>query len=359
MRAISRAALCLLLLCAVFFTAAASDELLEKDRAEGRKVVELIEKNYELVADPAVLARLSMIADALAPHMPRDMTYEVRVIRMKAPNAFCLPGGFIFFTTGILDRLRSDAEVAAVMAHEMIHAARRHSALMSAKASKNSLVMLAGLAASVATGGVAAPLVAGQLGWIAMNSAYTVELEEEADSMGLDALIAAGYPPSAMVTVMEGFLDEETKQPMVDYGIYADHPESQQRVAAMSAKLKRMRIKLERKYPLNLLRTAIDEGGGRVRLTIDGAEVWGGRATPEARTAIARARDTLDRDFQMELAPYDLRLDGDVLYLRNEVLAAPPFQDDMSDMPMFRKRLLAALSHARSLRPVTRYFHGS
>ncbi|GHS87392.1 hypothetical protein AGMMS49957_07170 [Synergistales bacterium] len=63
----------------------------------GRKTVKEIEKRWELSSDPSQLARLAMITDALKPHMTRPIPYETRIIRSDIPNAFCLPGGFVFF----------------------------------------------------------------------------------------------------------------------------------------------------------------------------------------------------------------------------------------------------------------------
>jgi len=250
-----------------------SDPALRKEREIGRKTVAQIEQRMELIADPASLAHLSMIVDALKPHMERKIPYEVRIVRMTAPNAFCLPGGFIFFTSGMLELLHSDAEIAAVMAHEMIHVDQQHGMKMASKANK---VTLAVLATIVLSGGAMAPTVLAYVAQVAITSSYTIEFEKEADSKGLDALIAAGYYPTAMVTVMEGFMHQEMKQPIRDYGIYMDHPESVERVQSMSTKLKNLRISLERKYPLHLLLTSVRREDGKAKLFVDKAEVWSG-----------------------------------------------------------------------------------
>jgi Zn-dependent protease with chaperone function len=333
-----------------------SDPELLKERAIGRRIVERIEKDGELEADPVRLARFSMILDSLKPHLERNIPYEIRVLRSKVPNAFCLPGGFVFFTTGMLELLHSDAEIAAVLAHEMIHVDQRHGMRMAAQSNKLSL---AALAVVLASGGALAPTVLAQVAQVAIVSGYTIEFEKEADSKGLDALIAAGYPPAAMVTVMEGFMHEEMKQPARDYGIYMNHPESVERVKSLSGKLKSLRIELKRKYPLRLLQTAVEKDGPRVRLLVDGAEVWGGPKNTLAAEAAERAKEVLDREFQMELAPYDLRLEGanhDALRLKNSTLAQSPLPEGMTGLAAFRENLLSALARAQKKRPVTKYF---
>ena len=118
---------------------------LEKERKIGRKALAEIEKNWPLEADPARLARLRMILNRLEPHMERRIPYEIHIVKTEALNAFCLPGGFIFFTSGILDLLKTDSEIAAVIAHKMVHADRSHGLKMAAKSQAVSLAALSGI----------------------------------------------------------------------------------------------------------------------------------------------------------------------------------------------------------------------
>lgn len=331
-----------------------TDPELQKERKIGRKAVEQIEERWELVADPARIVHLSMIMETLKPHMKREIPYEVRIVRMDVPNAFCLPGGFVFFTTGMLELLHSDSEIAAIMAHEMIHVDQSHGMRMAAKSNK---LTLAALAVILASGGALAPTVLAQVAQIAISSGYSIDFEKEADSMGLDALIAAGYPPTAMVTVMESFIHEEWKLPIREYGIYMDHPESAERVEAMSEKLKSLNIRLTRKYPLHLLRTSIEKSDGQASLLIDGSKVWSGRNDAPTLQILEHARQMLDRDFQMELAPYDLQLEtGGLLRLKNGTLAQSPLPEGMQELSVFRENLLTALANAQKRHPVAKYF---
>ena len=164
-----------------------------------------------------------------------------------------------------------------------------------------------------------------------------------------------------MVTVMEGVMHEEMKQPVRDYGIYMNHPESVDRVKSLSEKLRSLHIDLERKYPLRLLQTAVEKNGPRVRLLVDSTEVWSGTNSASAAEAVGRAKEILDRDFQMELAPYDLRLEnsassGGVLRLKNSVLAQSPLPEGMTGLAAFRENLLSVLAKAQKKRPITKYF---
>ena len=328
------------------------DPELKKEIEIGRKAMSQIEEHWPLTSDPAVTARLNMILSRLEPHMERDIPYEIRLVSTEAQNAFCLPGGFIFFTTGILDLLKTDSELAAVMAHEMVHADQKHGLKMAAQSNK---VTLAALAVMLLSRGAMAPVILAQVAQVAMTNAYSIELEAEADSRGLDALIASGYPPSGMITLMEKFMNEELKQPIREYGIYMNHPDSRKRLKMAMEKLQRLGIPVRRKVPLGLLRTGIQEAKGRLELTVDSTVVWGGANTPKARTALEKARAVLDADLQMELAPYDVHLVGGALCLGNRMVTGPV--EGMDSVETFRQNVLKVLDAARRKHPTAKYFH--
>ncbi|MBR1671841.1 MAG: M48 family metalloprotease [Fretibacterium sp.] len=328
-----------------------SDPDLEKEREIGRRALAQIEERWPLTSDPAATARLNMILDRLEPHMERRIPYEVRLVSTDVQNAFCLPGGYIFFTTGIMDLLKTDSELAAVMAHEMVHADRKHGLKMAAQSNKTTL---AALAVVLLSGGALAPVILAQVAQVAITNAYSIELEAEADSRGLDALIASGYPPTAMVTLMEKFMDEELKQPIREYGIYMNHPDSRKRLQMALEKLHDLGIPVRRKHSLGLLRTGFRETKRRAELTVDGAVVWSGKRAPETRTALERARAVLDEDLQMELAPYDVHLVGGSLYIGNHLVGEPV--KGMDSVEVFRQNLLKALDAARRKHPTAKYF---
>ncbi|MFR5879988.1 MAG: hypothetical protein ACLUEQ_03825 [Cloacibacillus evryensis] len=79
-----------------------SEKTIKRELKIGRKGAEAIEKQVPRVLDPAAEARLAMIAAKLTPYLQRDLEYSVRILDMKEPNAFALPGGRTYFTTGML-----------------------------------------------------------------------------------------------------------------------------------------------------------------------------------------------------------------------------------------------------------------
>ena len=309
-----------------------------------------IEEQWPLTSDPAVTSKLEIILRKLEPFMSRRIDWEIRLVKTEAMNAFCLPGGFIFFTTGIVDALKTDSELAAVMAHEMIHADRKHSLRMAADTSK---VTLGALAVMILSGGAAAPMILAQVAQVAITSSYTMELEAEADRLGLDALIKSGYSPTGMITLFEHFMAEEYKQPLVDYGVYMNHPGTPKRLDAAVKTLHERHIPIERKYSLGLLRTEIHDGA-EISLRIDGYTVITGRRSPETLALMKTIRAELDKYLQLELAPYEIHVERGALYIGNHFIAGNT--DGMTKPDNIRKNLLKVINSARAKYPTSKFF---
>ena len=331
--------------------AAEPDPDLEKERKIGEKAIEQIEQEWPLASDPATLSKLEMIANRLEPYMERRINWDVRLVNSPELNAFCLPGGFIFFTTGIIEKLGTDSELAAVMAHEMIHADRKHGLKLAAESQK---VSLGALAVMILSGGSAAPIVLAQVAQVAITSSYTLELEKEADKYGLEALIQSGYSPTGMITLFEKFMAEEYKQPIHDYGIYMNHPDTPKRLDAAVKILHERNIPIERKYSLGLLRTSIKQLKKKTNLEIDGAVVLTADKNPENFKIIAGIKDNIDKYLQLELAPYELLIRKENLYIGNHFTAGSV--KGMTSPEDLRKNLLRAINSARAKHPTSKFF---
>jgi predicted Zn-dependent protease len=119
-------------------------------------------------------------------------------------NAFALPGGQIFVTQGLLQRLRTEAELAGVLGHEVGHVIHRHSAEQMAQGQLGAMLSQAvGVAASDGSdGGQHAAMVAAMVNQM-MQLRYSRKDESESDRYGIDAMASAGYDPKAMLEVME------------------------------------------------------------------------------------------------------------------------------------------------------------
>lgn len=333
------------------FACAETDPDLTKEREIGQKIVKQIEEQWPLVAEPATTSKLEMIVNRLEPYMQHRIDWEVRVVQSEELNAFCLPGGFIFFTTGILKKLETDSELAAVMAHEMIHADRKHGLKMAAEAEK---VTLGAIAVMLLSGGAAAPVILAQVAQVAITSSYTLELESEADRLGLEALIQSGYSPTGMITLFERFMAEEYKQPIHNYGIYMNHPDSPKRLENAVKILHARNIPIERKYSLGLLRTSIKRTDKKILLSVDGATVLAADKNSENENTVKEIKNNIDKYLQLELAPYEISVMNNALYIGNRLTAKNI--KSMTTPEELKKNLLKAINFARAKHPTSKFF---
>jgi Zn-dependent protease with chaperone function len=331
--------------------AAVSDEIAE-EIALGRKVADQIEQNWERISDPVKVARLNMLLSRLISHLERNLPYEVRIIREETPNAFSLPGGIIFLTTGMLDFVHSDSEIAAILAHELIHADRRHVMIQLARNQKISLVALAVM---IASKGQAIPAILANVAQVTISNSYSRDLEREADIKGLDVLYAAEFPPSAMVTVMEGLSEEEMKKPYIDPGIYRDHPEISDRISYLMDHIRENNWPLERKVPLNALRSSVGYTDDKVQLLIDDTLIIEREKDQPAVSVLKGIADKLNHEMQLELAPYDIQVvetdTTKILRIRNSIIIREPLPIALPELQLIRDRIIEALLEAQSIHP--------
>jgi predicted Zn-dependent protease len=128
--------------------------------------------------------------------------WEVNVQSSEDVNAYCMPGGKIMVYTGLIDQIQTtDAELAAVIGHEIAHALREHSRERLSRAYAEQMV-LAGVA--VATGGQESMMqLASQVSAVTFTLPHSREQEAEADRIGLELMARAGYDPNASITLWQ------------------------------------------------------------------------------------------------------------------------------------------------------------
>ncbi|HSG93545.1 MAG TPA: M48 family metalloprotease, partial [Methylotenera sp.] len=187
----------------------------------------------DYILDQELTAYVQSVGDKLAAVSDRKLPYEYKIINDSVPNAWAMPGGKIAFNRGLLYELNSEAELAAVMGHEMVHAAARHGAKGMERG-----IMLQGAMIAVGIGAQNtdyANLIVGgaQAGAQLVNSKYGRDAESESDLYGMQYMKKAGYDPAAAVTLQETFvrLSAGRKSNFIE-GLFASHPPSPERVAA-------------------------------------------------------------------------------------------------------------------------------
>ena len=177
----------------------------EEEKKLGEKVLHEMEKKVEFVRDITLQAFLDKIGQSLVAQVgPIPFQFKFYLINVLEPNAFALPGGYIFVTTGLMVMAENEQEVAGVLSHEIAHVTARHIAQIVEKGKRvNIASMVAILAAMlIGRGGVgsqaAATMATATAEALALK--YTREMEIDADQNGLHYLIKAGYDPNGIIT---------------------------------------------------------------------------------------------------------------------------------------------------------------
>jgi predicted Zn-dependent protease len=210
----------------------ATKEFTEEEEADiGRVVAARILETYPLAKNEKLQQYVTLVGNTVAAYSARPtLEWHFAVIESDVVNAFSCPGGFIFITTGALDAMRSEAELAAVLGHEIAHATQKHIL----KEIKRANTISAGMDAAKSTG--SGSFLNDSLGEKISNLAYeklfTTGLsrrdEQEADKIGLELADAAGYRAAAFVGFLESLKALEGKSEMKV--LTATHPAADDRM---------------------------------------------------------------------------------------------------------------------------------
>ena len=187
----------------------------------------------DYTVNPELTVYVNTVGQKLASVSDRKLPYEFKVLNNSTPNAWALPGGKIAVNMGLLMELQSEAELAAVLGHEIVHAAARHGAQ---SMQRGMLLQGALIATSVAAQGTEyGNLVVGgaQVAAGLVNTKYGRDDELEADYYGMLYMSRAGYDPMAAIGLQETFIRlNESKSPNWLAGLFSSHPPSIERVKA-------------------------------------------------------------------------------------------------------------------------------
>lgn len=199
--------------------------------------------DYGALQDPRLEAYIGGVGDVLAaqshrPHMP----YSFRGLNASYVNAYTFPGGSIGITRGILLGMESEAALAGLIGHEIGHVSSRHAA---ERVSKGMLaqILVMGVGVAVALKDERyAPLAMG-LGGIGSGillARYSRADEREADALGLQYMVQAGYSPAGMVELMDVLRRMEKHKPNALETMFASHPMSEERYQTAADAVRRV-----------------------------------------------------------------------------------------------------------------------
>jgi len=218
--------------------------------------------------DDPVQIYVNKIGRRIAEHTERpDVSYKFFVLDSATVNAFALPGGYVYVTRGLLAQANTEAELAAVLAHEIGHITARHSA------ERYSRGVLAGLGAAViaaATDSAQAAQVA-NIGSDLYIKSYSRSQESQADELGMRYMHKAGYDIAGMAKFLEGLEAQDDLQSRMagqngkSFSYFSTHPRTAERVVQA--------YNVGAQYPKN----AMEQGRGAYLNAIDGV-VYGDSA---------------------------------------------------------------------------------
>ncbi|HEX4900703.1 MAG TPA: M48 family metalloprotease [Pyrinomonadaceae bacterium] len=227
---------------------------------------ELLDAKFErdglVLQDEAANAYVRRIGQALVPkglELER-VSWRFRVLRDPQPNAFALPNGSIYVSTGLIFLVDNESQLAAIIAHELTHVMRRHTYVQNRSNRKKFLTMnIMAAVGAYAPGGIVGAVitvVTAVAPFIVMATVfgYSRDLEREADLKGVDMMISAEYAPEEMVNVMK-LLDKDIEGENIRL-FYNDHPSLNERIKYLSSYLGARADRVTHQMELNRERTA-------------------------------------------------------------------------------------------------------
>ncbi len=211
--------------------------------AMGKEMHEKLMQSVPIYHNEELTAYINQIGQNIVKNSHRpDIKYHFTVIDEPDINAFALPGGYIYINRGLLVYLDSEAQLAAVLAHEIGHITARH-VVRQDSARKGASVL--SVLSVFTTGSMVVGDVANLWSSVAVKG-YGREMELEADGLGAEYLFKTGYDPHAMVKTIGVLKDqekfaryrakEEGKKTKSYHGVFSTHPRNDIRLKEVIAK---------------------------------------------------------------------------------------------------------------------------
>jgi hypothetical protein len=207
----------------------------EQDVEIGKQSVLQVEKQLPMLSEAISSRYVADLGARLAARAPgTKFAYRLKVANLSDVNAFALPGGFIYVHRGLLERVRTEGELAGVIAHEIAHIALRHPTNQASKAylAQAGIGVLGGLLggrAETTTGQIVGAV--GGFGLNALFLKYSRSAETQADIVGAQIMAKAGYDPMEMVRFFETLRQQPGGDPGKVATFLSNHPSPVDRVA--------------------------------------------------------------------------------------------------------------------------------
>ena len=220
---------------------------LKDERELGEKFNTLIRSRMPLIEDTEINDYVTGVVERIVKTMPpQPFPFNVAIVNNNAVNAFAGPAGYVFVFTGLILQMEHESELAGVLSHELAHVSQRHIAKRVGEMKALSIGQLVGVLAGVVLGQATGNKDLGTLVAVGSQAAsahaylkYSRDDESEADQVGMNYLVAAGYPPHGLVQAFETMRKLKFMQGGGDIPTYlSTHPGLDERMAYLKDRVK-------------------------------------------------------------------------------------------------------------------------
>lgn len=230
---------------AVLFTVVSFAQNVELDKSMGKANSEMVKQEMGIYENEAMTNYLRRIGQRLVSQLKKPLfTYQFHLVENAAPNAFALPGGYLYVTTGLLPILQSEDELACILGHEIIHSNHRHSVKQMKRSIFPKLLEVPGELIGLIDNDLGAILNKPiQTSNTLLLASYSRGFETEADKDGIALAARAGYDPNAMIpalTRLSKTVEVATNQ-QETRSYFNDHPFTQDRVKAIRRQVSKLK----------------------------------------------------------------------------------------------------------------------
>lgn len=203
----------------------------------GKQFSREIEKEIKIYSDPVVTAYIDQLGQHLASYSQRrNITYHFKVVNTEDVNAFAVPGGYLYVNIGLIRTAENESELAGVIGHEIGHVVGKHGAKQMTR--QLGLAAMAQLALGEDQSKLK-QMVAG----LATNGVlmkYSRDAEREADIYAVQEMYDAGIDPEGMATFFEKLRRLQKSKPSKLQQMFASHPPTAERIAAVRGQIARL-----------------------------------------------------------------------------------------------------------------------
>jgi predicted Zn-dependent protease len=215
----------------------------ERELQMGKQLDGQMLQHVQLLYDPMITDYLEDVAARIARNSDVEVPVVLRVVESSVPDSFSLPGGYIYITLGMVQTTRTEAELAAILSHEVAHISCRHA---TRQMTKQQMLSLMAIPLMFASGPVA--FAVGETFSLAYPFTllkFSRNAESEADALGVAYMSATGYDPNAAISLFERVASQEKTNLPGLRRLFSTHPISKDRLAAVSRAIARLPARQE------------------------------------------------------------------------------------------------------------------